>query len=51
MRFNASQSLDKLGMEYVDVVDVFESNDRYAGEMMRYRLEQKKLRERELRHP
>ena len=51
VRFNASQSLDKLGMEYVDVVDVFESNDRYAGEMMRYRLEQKKLRERELRHP
>lgn len=43
VRVNASQSLEKLGLDYADLIDVFESNDRYAGEMMRYRLDRKKL--------
>lgn len=47
VRYNASQSLETLGVEYADMVDVFESEDRFAGEMMRYRLSQKRLRERE----
>lgn len=47
VRFNASQSLEELGLEYVDMIDVFESSDRYAGEMMRYRFDQKKIRETE----
>ena len=47
MRYNASQSLDKLGVEYTDLLEVFEGEDRYAGEIMRYRLDQKKMKERE----
>jgi hypothetical protein len=43
VRVNASQSLERLGFDYADLIDVFESNDRYAGEMMRYRLDRKKL--------
>lgn len=48
VRYNASQSLDKLGCEYTDLIDVFEGEDRYAGEIMRYRLDQKKMKEREV---
>ncbi len=47
VRYNASQSLENMGLEYVDMIDVFESKDRYAGEMMRYRFDQKKIRETE----
>ncbi len=43
VRFNASQSLERLGLEYADLLDVFDGDDRYAGEMMRYRLDRKKL--------
>lgn len=47
VRYNSSMSLEALGLEYADMVDVFESRDRFAGEMMRYRLDQKKIREKE----
>ncbi len=46
VRLNASQALESLGLEYADFIDIFEGNDRYAGEMMRYRFDRKKLRER-----
>ena len=48
VRYNASQSLDKLGCDYTDLIDVFEGEDRYAGEIMRYRFDQKKMKEREV---
>ncbi|MBQ9134372.1 MAG: hypothetical protein IJX64_07555 [Clostridia bacterium] len=47
VRFNASQSLERQGLEYTDLVDIFEGDDRYAGEIMRYRFDQKKMREKE----
>lgn len=47
VRFNASKSLELLGLDYTDLIDVFEGDDRYAGEMMRYRFDQKQLREKE----
>lgn len=47
VRYNASQSLERLGLDYVDLIDVFEGDDRYAGEMMRYRFDQKKMRDKE----
>ena len=47
VRYNASQGLENLGLEYVDMIDIIESSDRYAGEMMRYRFDQKKIRETE----
>lgn len=47
VRYNASQSMMALGLYYTDIIDVFEGNDRYAGEIMRYRFDQKKMKEKE----
>ena len=47
VRFNASQSLMALGLYYTDIIDVFEGRDRYAGEIMRYRFDQKNMKEKE----
>ena len=47
VRFNASQSLMALGLYYTDMIDVFEGRDRYAGEIMRYRFDQKNTKETE----
>ena len=47
VRFNASQSLMALGLYYTDMVDVFEGQDRYASEIMRYRFDQKNMKEKE----
>lgn len=41
VRYNASQSLSRLGIAYTDLVDIFEGKDRYAGEIMRYRFDAK----------
>lgn len=40
VRKNAAQSLSRLGLHYHDLSEVLESKDRYAREMMMYRLEQ-----------
>ena len=47
VRSNASQSLMALGLYYTDIIDVFEGRDRYAGEIMRYRFDQKNMKEKE----
>ena len=39
VRYAAAASLDALGAEYEDLLDVISSNDRYAREMVMYRLE------------
>ena len=46
VRYNASQSLELLGLDYTDLIDIFEGKDRYAEEIMRYRFDQKHMRER-----
>lgn len=46
VRYNASQSLEILGFEYMDMIDIIESDDRYASEMIRYRLNQRNLKAR-----
>ncbi len=46
VRLNASQALESLKLEYADFIDIFEGNDRYAGEMIRYRFDRQKLSER-----
>ena len=48
VRLNASQALENLKLEYADFTDIFEGDDRYAGEMMRYRFDRQKLRERKV---
>lgn len=45
VRLNASKSLDELGFDYISSIDIIESDDRFASEMMTYRLDQKKLKE------
>ena len=47
VRSNASQSLMALGLYNTDIIDVFEGRDRYAGEIMRYRFDQKNMKEKE----
>lgn len=39
IRFNSSESLEKLGLTYSDLSDVIDGNDRYAAEIIRYRFE------------
>lgn len=46
VRLNASQALENLGLQYADFIDIFEGDDRYAGEMMRYRFDRQKLSKR-----
>ncbi len=45
VRYNAAESLERIGVEYDELIDIFEGNDRYASEMLRYRFERKKLNE------
>ena len=47
VRYNASDSLERLGVKYEEMIDVFEGGDRYASEMLRYRFDRKKLKEKE----
>lgn len=47
VRYNASESLERLGVRYEEMIDIFEGRDRYASEMLRYRFDRKKLKERE----
>lgn len=39
IRYNSSASLEKLGMTYLDLIDIIEGNDRYASEILRYRFD------------
>ncbi len=45
VRFNASASLDKLGIDYLQLSDIINGEDRYAREIVQYRLDI--MRERE----
>lgn len=45
IRFNAARSLEIIGYEYIDMVDVFEGSDRYAREMLQYRTDQLRKRQ------
>ena len=43
VRYNASVSLDSRGLNYTDLIEVVGGRDRYAREMMMYRLDSKRL--------
>lgn len=47
VRYNAAESLERLGLDYDDLIDIFEGGDRYASEMLRYRFDRKKLKRKE----
>ncbi len=45
IRQNSAISCEKLGYTYLDLINVFDGNDRYAREIMRYRLDRRKAEE------
>lgn len=47
IRFNAAQSLETIGFEYVDMIDIFEGDDRYAREILQYRADHMRKRQEE----
>lgn len=47
VRYNAAESLERLGLDYEDLIDILEGGDRYASEMLRYRFDRKKLKKKE----
>lgn len=47
IRFNASKSLERMGLTYLDLIDVMEGHDRYATEILRYRFDIRNLTQKE----
>ena len=47
VRYNSSLSLDRLGLTYIELIDIIEGSDRYASEILRYRFELRNLSEKE----
>lgn len=43
IRYNSADSLEAMGMGYLELIDILEGPDRYASEILRYRLEEKRL--------
>ena len=43
VQINAADSLEKLGLEYNDLLEIFNGNDRYAMDIMQYFLDVRKL--------
>ena len=41
VRYNAAESLSKLGAGYVDLIEVIDGNDRYAREILQFQLDMK----------
>lgn len=42
IRFNSAESLERLGLSYAQLADVLDGDDRYASEILRYRLQRDK---------
>lgn len=49
IRFNSSMALEKMGLTYLDLIDIIEGNDRYASEIVRYRFDIRNIMEEERR--
>ncbi|MBQ3022980.1 MAG: hypothetical protein IJD91_06675 [Clostridia bacterium] len=49
IRQNSAISCEKLGYTYQDLINVFDGNDRYAREIMRYRLDRRNAQEEAVR--
>ncbi len=45
VRYNSAESCEALGYSYTDLINVFDGNDRYAREMLRYRFDHKAAKE------
>ncbi|MGN1231727.1 MAG: hypothetical protein ACI4TP_07485, partial [Anaerotignum sp.] len=47
VRYNAAVSLEAMNLSYVDMADILAGEDRYAREMLEYRMEERAQKERE----
>lgn len=41
VRYNATESLETLGLEYQDLIDIFDGQDRFARDMLQYQFDQR----------
>jgi hypothetical protein len=48
VRYTATDSMEILGVEYQDLIDIFEGKDRYAREMLHYQFDQRYALEEEV---
>ncbi len=39
VRYNAAESLSRLGLGYIDLIDIIDGNDRYAREILQFQLD------------
>lgn len=44
IRYNAAQSLESFQLTYTDLIDVFDSNDRYAREILQYQMDRQNVK-------
>ena len=48
VRYNATESLEYLGLEYQDLIDIFDGSDRLAREMLQYQFDQRYILDKEV---
>ena len=48
VRYNATESLEHLGVEYQDLIDIFDGRDRFARDMLQYRFDQRYILDKEV---
>ena len=48
IRYNATESMEMLGIEYQDLIDIFDGRDRYAREMLQYQFDQRYILDKEV---
>lgn len=48
IRYNATESMEMLGIEYQDLVDIFDGGDRYAREILQYQFDQRYILDKEV---
>jgi hypothetical protein len=48
VRYNATESLECLGLEYQDLIDIFDGSDRFARDMLQYQFDQRYILDKEV---
>lgn len=49
VRYNASQALENIGLGYDDLKDIIEGDDKFASDIVKYRIDQKNMKEMEMK--
>jgi HEAT repeat protein len=48
VRYNATESLESLGIEYQDLIDIFDGKDRFSRDMLQYQFDQRYILDKEV---